>query len=86
MHKHAQEEIRSYNVIGSEIVSRWVPIVWETFVDINAIAAGDRKRALSLAHQFGMLVLLMVIWYRIEIDASLTKKLGVIGLQFDAPA
>jgi hypothetical protein len=86
MHKHAQEEIRSYNGIGSEIVSRWVPIVWETFVDINAIAAGDRKRALSLAHQFGMLVLLMVIWYRIEIDASLTKKLGVIGLQFDAPA
>jgi len=37
---HAQLEIRSYaNVIGNEIVARWVPVVWQAFQDywMNAI-------------------------------------------------
>ena len=34
MDNHAQFEIRSYaNVIGNEIVSRWVPIAWQAFQD-----------------------------------------------------
>jgi thymidylate synthase (FAD) len=34
MDAHAQLEIRSYaNVIGNEIVARWVPMVWEAFQD-----------------------------------------------------
>lgn len=34
MDSHAQFEIRSYaNVIGNEIVSRWVPIAWQAFKD-----------------------------------------------------
>jgi thymidylate synthase (FAD) len=71
MHEHAQEEIRTYaSVIGTEIVSKWVPYVWEAFLDykrhaislsradvllIGAIAAGQREKALSLARELGML-------------------------------
>lgn len=34
MDPHAQAEIRDYaNVIGREIVARWVPIAWEAFSD-----------------------------------------------------
>lgn len=36
MDKHAQKEIRDYaNVIGNEIVSKWVPFAWEAFNDYN---------------------------------------------------
>ncbi len=41
MDSHAQYEIRQYaNVIGNEIVSKWVPMVWEAFLDyrLNGIA------------------------------------------------
>ena len=41
MESHAQYEIREYaNVIGYEIVSRWVPLAWEAFLDyrMNAIS------------------------------------------------
>ncbi|WP_210342625.1 FAD-dependent thymidylate synthase [Bradyrhizobium glycinis] len=32
MHKHAQAEIRSFaNIIGKEIVAKWVPTVWHVF-------------------------------------------------------
>ncbi len=40
MDEHAQWEIRQYaNIIGHEIVARWVPIAWEAFVDyrLNAL-------------------------------------------------
>lgn len=31
---HAQQEIRSYaNIIGNEIVAKWVPMTWEAFQD-----------------------------------------------------
>lgn len=34
MDHHAQKEIRSYaDIIGHEIVAKWVPIAWEAFVD-----------------------------------------------------
>lgn len=34
MDTHAQYEIRQYaNVIGHQIVSKWVPMVWEAFLD-----------------------------------------------------
>ena len=34
MDAHAQQEIREdANVIGSEIVARWCPVVWEAFRD-----------------------------------------------------
>lgn len=34
MSPHAQLEIRQYaNTIGNEIVSRWVPLAWEAFMD-----------------------------------------------------
>ncbi|UGA49054.1 FAD-dependent thymidylate synthase (plasmid) [Bradyrhizobium quebecense] len=71
MHKHAQAEIRSYaTIIGQEIVAKWVPTVWQAFLDyrdqavtlsrieasiISAIAAGKQDHAKSLAEQFGLL-------------------------------
>jgi thymidylate synthase (FAD) len=61
---HAQEEIRAFAaVIGEEIVSKWVPLVWEAFTDyrrdsmylsrieieiVSAIATGDATRAKAL--------------------------------------
>jgi thymidylate synthase (FAD) len=34
MDDHAQKEIRSYAiVIGEQIVAKWVPLVWEAFID-----------------------------------------------------
>jgi len=34
MDEHAQEEIRAYaNVIGYDIVAKWVPVTWEAFLD-----------------------------------------------------
>jgi thymidylate synthase (FAD) len=41
MDPHAQWEIRQYaNVIGQEIVARWVPMAWEAFKDyrLNAVS------------------------------------------------
>jgi len=36
MEKNAQIEIRKYaEIIGKEIVSRWVPITWEAFLDFS---------------------------------------------------
>ncbi len=41
MDSHAQYEIRQYaNIIGHQIVSKWVPLTWEAFLDYrrNAMA------------------------------------------------
>ena len=67
----AQQEIRDYaRIIGSEIVARWCPIVWEAFIDyqmemmtlsrleieiIGALGRGDVKGALAIAESFGWL-------------------------------
>jgi thymidylate synthase (FAD) len=71
MDKHAQYEIRMYaTTIGSEIVSKWCPLVWEAFKDyqfgalelskqeidiIARLQAGDTDGARALAVQFGFL-------------------------------
>ena len=69
MDAHAQYEIRSYaNVIGNEIVAKWVPIAWEAFVDyklkamqlsrldqevFNLLVAGKTDDATDAAKSFG---------------------------------
>jgi thymidylate synthase (FAD) len=71
MEKHAQLEIRTYaTTIGSEIVSKWCPMVWEAFKDyqfgamelskqeigiIARLQAGDPDGARELAVKFGFL-------------------------------
>jgi thymidylate synthase (FAD) len=71
MDEHAQLEIRAYaDVIGEQIVAKWVPMTWEAFLDyrrgatrlsriettiLEALAAGDRERALALADEGGFL-------------------------------
>jgi thymidylate synthase (FAD) len=71
MDAHAQAEIRAYaQVIGEEIVARWVPITWEAFLDyqmnglrlsqtevavIAAIASGQSGTAVELAADAGLL-------------------------------
>ena len=71
MDEHAQQEIRAYaNVIGDEIVAKWVPLTWEAFLDyrrggtrlsriesafLAALASGDRERAVAIAEEGGYL-------------------------------
>jgi len=71
MDPHAQSEIREYaNLIGKEIVARWVPITWEAFLDyrlksvslsegevtlIGLLLAGDLDRARQYAASLGWL-------------------------------
>jgi thymidylate synthase (FAD) len=69
----AQEEIRRYAVvIGEQIVSKWVPMVWEAFSDyqrhglrlsrierevIQALTAGSPERARTVAESSGLLTI-----------------------------
>ena len=71
MDDHAQLEIRNYaKVIGYEIVAKWCPIAWESFLDyrhhalrlsrmdtalIQAIVEKDATKAKTLAMQYGFL-------------------------------
>jgi thymidylate synthase (FAD) len=70
MDDHAQEEIRAYAaLIGNEIVSKWVPIVWEAFndyrrkalrlsrieVDVLTGLASSPEKARAVAESFGLL-------------------------------
>ncbi|HEY3384594.1 MAG TPA: FAD-dependent thymidylate synthase [Vicinamibacterales bacterium] len=71
MDAHAQQEIRGYaTIIGEQIVSRWVPMTWEAFLDyrrhglrlsrveaevIAAISSGRPTRATDLAAEHGLL-------------------------------
>lgn len=71
MDPHAQFEIRSYaHVIGNEIVSRWCPLAWQSFLDyrmnasslsrleieiIKSIQSGKLSEATELAIEFGLL-------------------------------
>jgi thymidylate synthase (FAD) len=71
MDAHAQQEIRAYaTVIGEEIVAKWVPIVWEAFLDyrrhavhlsrreaeiIGALNSQDPEQARNLATRYGLL-------------------------------
>ena len=69
--QHAQAEIRAYAaLIGEQIVSRWVPVTWEAYLDYRAgallltrperelvacLTQGRREAALQLAEQAGWL-------------------------------
>jgi thymidylate synthase (FAD) len=71
MEMHAQSEIRAYaDTIGSEIVSKWCPLVWKAFMDyefgvlelssqeieiIARLQSGDKEGATALAVEFGLL-------------------------------
>lgn len=71
MDKHAQFEIREYaNIIGNEIVKRWVPIAWQAFNDyvlnsktfskyeldiIAALLNGDNQKAIEIAKDINWL-------------------------------
>ena len=71
MDPHAQQEIRDYaTLIGERIVARWVPVVWEAFLDyrvgatgltrmehaiLQALTRGDAEHAIALAIGFGFL-------------------------------
>lgn len=71
MDAHAQSEIRAYaTVIGEEVVARWVPLVWEAFVDyrqgalslsrlerevLAAVGRGDLESARARASEAGWL-------------------------------
>ncbi len=81
MDLHAQYEIRAFaNVIGSEIVSRWCPIVWQAFKDYNVnsmnlssieisvlknIVSGNKVAAIKIAEDMG--------WLKSK-DGSLSKN------------
>ena len=71
MDPHAQLEIREYaNIIGREIVARWVPKTWEAFEDyrmgavyfsrieheiIAAVGGGNPEQATTIAREAGWL-------------------------------
>ncbi len=68
---HAQHEIREYaNIIGNEIVSKWVPLTWKAFQDyrldamqlsnieiqvLSCLAKNQNKKALNQLMQLGWL-------------------------------
>ncbi len=100
MHEHAQQEIRAYaTLIGEDLVARWVPLVWEAFLDykrnalnlshrevqiIGAIAAGQHDRAVALAQEFGLLQPAPDGSLRSNRERrELEGKLAAMGLQFD---
>lgn len=71
MDAHAQYEIRTYaNVIGNEIVKRWVPFAWEAFQDytinasslshieieiIKALHSNGKDAAIETARKFNLI-------------------------------
>lgn len=71
MDNHAQFEIRSYaNVIGNEIVLRWVPIAWQAFQDyrmnsmelsaldievLKLVIQNENNKAIEKAIELGMI-------------------------------
>lgn len=71
MDTNAQQEIRAYaTIIGENLVARWVPLVWEAFLDyrrhgiqlsrieaeiIAALTANDGERARKIAIAHGLL-------------------------------
>lgn len=71
MDAHAQEEIRDFaNIMGNEIVAKWVPFTWEAFTDyrmgasyfsrqemeiLKLVTAGKSEDAKRVADEFGWL-------------------------------
>ncbi len=96
MDSHAQLEIRSYaTVIGEQIVSRWVPLVWEAFQDyrtssmflsridravIAAIGSGQPDQAQQIAVDAGWLKQGKQGWLRNRERSELEAKLADLNL------
>jgi len=97
MDDHAQYEIRAYaNTIAEEIVAKWVPLVWEAFLDyrrhglqlsrieaevIHALNSGDLESARSLAAKNGLLTVRKTGELAPNRErADLETKLRVLGL------
>lgn len=92
MDERAQLEIRAYaSVIGEQIATKWVPLVWEAFRDyrkealhlsrieveiIRALNSGDREAAIRLAKDYGLLPVEGSGRERNELDAKL-RDLGL---------
>lgn len=60
MDSHAQLEIRQYaTVIGEQVVARWLPNVWQAFLDyrLNAVSLSAQEQVVlqALAYYFGTL-------------------------------
>lgn len=52
MDSHAQYEIRAYaNVIGREIVAKWVPLTWEAFEDYRLESVSFSRSELDILRQ-----------------------------------
>ena len=98
MDEHAQEEIRAYaNVIGEQIVAKWVPVTWEAFLDyrrgatglsrlesviLAALASGDRERATAIADEGGFVSRAEDGRLRPTLEGrELEEKLERLGLQ-----
>jgi thymidylate synthase (FAD) len=98
MDTHAQQEIRAYaNLIGEEVVARWVPMAWEAFLDyrrhatrlsrletaiVAALASGDTERARALAAEQGLLKTADDGTLRANLERrEIEEKLGAFGLQ-----
>jgi thymidylate synthase (FAD) len=98
MDEHAQLEIRAYaNVIGEQIVAKWVPLTWEAFLDyrrggtrlsriesafLAALASGDRERAVAIAEEGGFLNRGEDGRLKPNLEGrELEEKLGRLGLQ-----
>lgn len=96
MDDHAQCEIRNYaKVIGYDIVARWCPIAWESFLDyrhhalrlsridttlLQAIVEKDTTKARTLAVQYGFLTEEGLPKQSRE-RSEFEKKIGALGLR-----
>lgn len=96
MEGHAQYEIREYaNVIGHQIVAKWVPFVWEAFLDyrmnsmflserevalLSLLYAGEKENVVSWMVENGWLKQHEGAWKR-NIEANeFAGKLGRLGI------
>ena len=93
---HAQHEIRCYaDVIGEEIVSRWVPLTWEAFMDyrvkslsltnvekqiIACLCRNNSKEAIGIARNLGWLKKKDGFLCRNRERAEAEEKLRYFGL------
>ncbi len=95
---HAQQEIRAYaTTIGEQIVSKWVPVAWEAFLDyrrratrvsraetaiIAALASGHPDAAMRLAEEEGWLSRNAQGTLKSNLErAEFEEKLSALGLK-----
>jgi thymidylate synthase (FAD) len=74
MDSHAQVEIRSYaNIIGNEIVAKWVPNAWEAFKDYRLESTGVSRRERTAIRY-------LIIHPESKVDTS--KVWGIMGHEY----